>query len=68
MCDFDGSWPSKVDRGLVDDPFGLTFLEEGANVVVSGPNGVGKTMIARSPAHEPTGFSSTDPAGSARRE
>jgi DNA replication protein DnaC len=31
---------------------GLRFLGEAANVVLAGPNGVGKTMIARNIAHQ----------------
>ena len=47
MADFDWSWPEAVDRDLVEDVLQLGFLGEAANVVIAGPNGVGKTTIAR---------------------
>ncbi len=52
ICDFDWSWPKKVDRELVEELFRLDFLAEAANVVLIGPNGVGKTTIAQNLAHE----------------
>lgn len=52
MADFDWSWPRKIDRVLVEDLFELEFLEEAANVVLVGPNGVGKTTVAQNLAHE----------------
>ncbi len=47
MADFDWKWPTKIDREMVDDVLSLEFLDEAANVVLVGPNGVGKSMIAR---------------------
>lgn len=52
MSDFDWAWPKKVDRPLLDDLFRFDFLAEAANVVLAGPNGVGKTMIAQNLAHQ----------------
>jgi DNA replication protein DnaC len=52
MADFDWAWPKKVDRSLVDDLFTFRFIEERANVILAGPNGVGKTMIAKNLAHQ----------------
>lgn len=52
MSDFDWGWPEKVDRKLVEELMGLRFITEGANVVLVGPNGVGKTMIAKNLAHQ----------------
>jgi DNA replication protein DnaC len=52
MADFDWSWPKKIDRVLVDEVLRLDFLTEGANVILVGPNGVGKTMIAKGIAHQ----------------
>lgn len=51
MADFDWAWPEKIDRDLLDEVFELGFLEESGNVVIVGPNGVGKTMIAKNLAH-----------------
>lgn len=51
LADFDWKWPKKVDREQVEDLFSLDFVAEGANVVMLGPNGVGKTMLLRNLAH-----------------
>jgi DNA replication protein DnaC len=51
MADFDWQWPNKIDRDAVEDLFRLEFLAEAANVILVGPNGVGKTMIAKNLAH-----------------
>jgi len=52
FADFDWEWPAKIDRDLIDDLLGLDFLDERANVVIAGPNGVGKTTIAQNIAHQ----------------
>ena len=52
MADFDWTWPKKVDREAVEELFTFAFLTEGENVVILGPNGVGKTMIAQNLAHQ----------------
>jgi DNA replication protein DnaC len=52
MVDFDWSWPTKIDREAIDDLFAFDFLTEAANIVLLGPNGVGKTMIAQNLAHQ----------------
>ena len=52
MADFDWKWPKTIDRQLTDELFSFDFIEEAANVVFLGPNGVGKTMIAKNLAHQ----------------
>lgn len=52
MADFDWAWPTKIDRDAITDLFSFSFLAEGENVVLVGPNGVGKTMIAQNLAHQ----------------
>jgi DNA replication protein DnaC len=52
MADFDWSWPTKCDRGAVESLMTLEFIKGGANVVLRGPNGVGKSMLARNVAHQ----------------
>ena len=52
MADFEWSWPKKLDRELIDDLFTFGFVREAANVVLLGPNGVGKSMIAKNLAHQ----------------
>lgn len=52
MADFDWSWPKKVDREHIEEVFTLRFLARGAVVVLVGPNGVGKTMIAQNVGYQ----------------
>jgi DNA replication protein DnaC len=51
MADFDWTWPKRVDRAAIDELFTLRFIDEAANAVLVGPNGVGKSMIAKNIAH-----------------
>ena len=51
LVDFDWKWPDKIDREAIEELFQLQFLEEGANIVLLGPNGVGKTMVIKNLAH-----------------
>ena len=50
--EFDWKHPSKVDRLQIDELLTLDFIDEGTNVVFVGPNGIGKTMLARNLAYE----------------
>lgn len=52
MVDFDWKHPTKLDRELVEELFTLDFVNEGSNVILLGPNGVGKTMVAQNLAYE----------------
>ena len=52
FADFDWAWPKSIDQSLVRELFALDFLADAANVVIVGPNGVGKTMIAQNIAHQ----------------
>ncbi len=51
VCDFDWAWPKKLDRALLDELFTLRFVREGTNVILLGPNGVGKSTLAQNLAH-----------------
>jgi DNA replication protein DnaC len=52
LCDFDWSWPKRCDRAAVEALMALDFLTEAANVVLVGPNGVGKSTLAQNIAHQ----------------
>jgi len=52
LADFDWDWPTRCDREAVEELMRLAFLEEAANGVFIGPNGVGKSTIARNIAHQ----------------
>lgn len=47
MADFDYDWPQKIDRLHVEDLFSLSWINDATNVILVGPNGIGKTMIAQ---------------------
>ena len=46
LADFDWKWPTQCDRGVVEELMALAFMEDASNIVLVGPNGVGKTMCA----------------------
>lgn len=51
FADFDFSWPKRIDRDLIHDVFEMGWLEEVLNILFIGPNGVGKTMLAKNLLH-----------------
>lgn len=52
IADFDWKWPKKCDRGSVEGLMTLDFLGDATNVVIVGPNGIGKTMLVKNIAHQ----------------
>lgn len=52
MDQFDWNWPTRCDRGAIEAVLTLDFMQEAANVILIGPNGIGKTMIAKNIAHQ----------------
>ena len=52
LCDFDWNWPTAIDRGTFEALMSLDFLKDATNAVLVGPNGVGKSTLARNLAHE----------------
>lgn len=51
MADFEWTWPSKIEREVIERALTLDFLPEGRNLVLVGRNGLGKTMIAKNICH-----------------
>jgi DNA replication protein DnaC len=47
LADFDWTWPTQCDRPLVEEVLSLAFIAEAANIVLIGPNGLGKTMLMK---------------------
>lgn len=52
MAQFDWNWPKVCDRGAIENLMGLDFIREKANIIFMGPNGIGKTMIAKNLTYE----------------
>ena len=51
-CDFDWTWPKRCDRSAFEALMTLDFLHDATNIVFVGPNGVGKSTLARNIAHQ----------------
>ena len=51
MADFEWSWPTKIERDVIDRALTLDFLPEARNLILVGRNGLGKTMIAQNICH-----------------
>ena len=51
ITQFDWEWPKKIDRTAIEELMQLEFIKEAINVILCGPNGVGKSMIAKNIAH-----------------
>jgi DNA replication protein DnaC len=51
MADFDWSWPTLIERDVIERALTLDFASEARNLVLVGRNGLGKTMIAQNICH-----------------
>jgi len=51
IADFEWSWPTKIERDIIERALTLDFLAEARNLVLVGANGLGKTMIAQNICH-----------------
>ena len=52
LADFDWTWPKRCERDAVEELMSLAFVREASNAILIGPNGVGKTTIARNIAYQ----------------
>lgn len=52
LAEFDWDWPKQCDRGAIEQWMQLDFIKDAANPILCGPNGVGKSTIARNIAHQ----------------
>jgi DNA replication protein DnaC len=52
LVDFDWSWPKKCDREAIEGLIQLGFLSEATNIILCGPNGVGKSTLACNIAYQ----------------
>ena len=52
LADFDYDWPQELDRALLEELFTLAFLQGATNLILVGPNGLGKTMLAKNLLHQ----------------
>jgi DNA replication protein DnaC len=51
MADYEWTWPTKIERDVIERALTLDFLPEARNIVLVGRNGLGKTMIAQNICH-----------------
>ena len=51
ICDFEWDWPKAIDRDTYESLMTLDFIKDATNVVLVGPNGVGKSTLAQNLAH-----------------
>lgn len=52
LAEFDWDWPDQCDRGGISELLQLEFIGEASNIVLMGPNGVGKSTIAKNIAYK----------------
>ena len=52
MADWDWAWPKQLHRPSLERVFTLDFLGKGENVILVGPQGLGKTMLAKNLVHQ----------------
>ncbi|MFN3324261.1 MAG: IS21-like element helper ATPase IstB [Bryobacteraceae bacterium] len=51
MADFEWTWPTRIERDIIERALTLDFISEARNLVLVGRNGLGKTMIAQNICH-----------------
>ena len=51
VADFDWTWPKRIDRPLIEELLSLAFVGDATNIILVGPNGIGKTMLIKNILH-----------------
>ena len=51
LVDFDWDWFIQCDRGAIEELMKLDFIRDASNAIFVGPNGVGKTSVAKNIAY-----------------
>jgi len=52
MHEFDWGWPKKIDREAIEELMQLRFIKHATNIILCGPNGVGKSTLACNIAYQ----------------
>jgi DNA replication protein DnaC len=52
LADFEWDWPKRCDRQAIQELMTLSFMADASNVMLVGPNGVGKSMLACNLGHQ----------------
>lgn len=52
LADFEWDWPKRCDRQSIQELMTLSFMADASNVMLVGPNGVGKSMLASNLGHQ----------------
>jgi acetyl esterase/lipase len=56
VADYDWTWPTKIERDVIERALSLDFLPEARNVVFIGPNGVGRPCLPKILSHRGGGW------------
>lgn len=51
LADFDWDWPDRCDKSAVSEMMQLEFIKTATNIILMGPNGIGKSMITQNIAN-----------------
>lgn len=51
LADFDWGWPTQCDKATISELMNLEFIQAATNVILVGPNGVGKSTLAQNMTH-----------------
>lgn len=52
LTEFDWQWPTKIDQHAVHHLMQLDFIHDASNIILIGPNGVGKSTLAQNLGHQ----------------